>query len=680
MVCAVSSILVMAILMLGTPDSNASSVSHRSSLAPNATSYASPIATAGTTPTPPPDVTEVCFQNGVSGYTGVADTFISRDNADTPRGSDSRLHVSHNAGVASLLSFDLTSIPSDATIRSATLSLSGYTRTGDHPISLQANQVYAAWNEAEATWNRARSGDWWGDPGCNHESDRSFTPTDEIELDQVSLWVSFDLTPLVQLWVNDHSHNQGLGLRGEGEQQTLYTFWSSNAPTASSGPRLCVEYVLPDDSEGQISGIVWHDRNSNKKRDPGEPPLANATLELWRERQKLDDYITSDTGYYSFTGLQPGSYTVIETNPPGYHSTTPDVRTVTVQAGDARSIDFGDRIGSAAYSIFKPLMSRSRRVTDPTPTPTVTSTPTSMPPRWYAGTGLPNKQVNALLRFNSTCEKTYAGLDDLGVYRTVDGGGSWNRQGLDSSVLSLASVPWNDNNVYGATWGLGVMHSTNGGADWTAMNSGLEGNQYLYAIVLDATQDTLYAGTGSAGVYKSTNGGNSWQGVNTGLTDSNVRALAIDPQAGQSVVYAGTVSGIFKSTNGGGNWQKIGPADVRIRGITIDPLNRNIIYLATDNGVYRSPDGGNTWPGNTHKIVGQRVNVVAIDALASNTAYAGREDHGVYRTTNGGFSWQAMNTGLPAGISVRSLATTGGAFSCPRIYAGTRENMVWVWR
>jgi len=436
-------------------------------------------------------------------------------------------------------------------------------------------------------------------------------------------------------------------------------------------------------------GIVWHDRNSNRLRDSGEPPLANATIELWRDQQKLAEYVTTQTGIYSFTGLQPDSYAVTEIDPPGYHSTTSNSRTVTVEAGTATRVDFGDRIGVTAYTAFLPEMSRSHGIIIPTATPTPTRIPrtptptptaTLEPDRWYAGAGLPGDQVNTLWPFGSECSRAYAGLDNAGVYRTIDGGNTWGRRGLDGSVLDLSVVPWNDNNLYAATWGLGLLHSTNGGTNWTAMNTGLDGNDYLYAVELDADTDTLYVGTGSAGVYKSANGGNLWQPVNTGLTDLNVRSLAIDPQVGQSVAYAGTLTGLFKTSNGGQTWQKIGPADVRIRDIAIDPSNRNIIYLATDDGVYRSPDAGSTWPGNTHKIIGARVNVIAFDSLNSNVVYAGREDHGVYYTTNGGFTWKAMNAGLPAGASVRSLITTGGAGSCPSIYAGTRERGIWTWR
>jgi hypothetical protein len=64
------------------------------------------------------------------------------------------------------------------------------------------------------------------------------------------------------------------------------------------------------------------------------------------------------------------------------------------------------------------------------------------------------------------------------------------------------------------------------------------------------------------GVYKSKDGGASWSAMNTGLTDLNVTALAIDPST-PTILYAGTEVGVFKyeasadsgdgGSNGGGS-------------------------------------------------------------------------------------------------------------------------------
>ena len=73
-----------------------------------------------------------------------------------------------------------------------------------------------------------------------------------------------------------------------------------------------------------------------------------------------------------------------------------------------------------------------------------------------------------------------------------------------------------------------IYKSTDGGANWFALNTGLP-NIRVDALAIDpSTPTTLYVGTDS-GVYKSTDGGTSSRRINTGLTNLSVNALAIDP-------------------------------------------------------------------------------------------------------------------------------------------------------
>ena len=57
-------------------------------------------------------------------------------------------------------------------------------------------------------------------------------------------------------------------------------------------------------------------------------------------------------------------------------------------------------------------------------------------------------------------------------------------------------------------------------------------------------------------MFKSTNGGTNWTAINTGPTYTYIYALAINPQT-PDTLYAGTWGGVFKSTNGGTNWTAI---------------------------------------------------------------------------------------------------------------------------
>jgi hypothetical protein len=115
-------------------------------------------------------------------------------------------------------------------------------------------------------------------------------------------------------------------------------------------------------------------------------------------------------------------------------------------------------------------------------------------------------------------------------------------------IYALAIDPATSTTLYAGTYGGGVFKSTNGGANWSAVNTGLPTYTSVHALAIDpATPTTLYAGT-SGGVLKSTDGGGTWSAFNTGLTTTDVRALAISPApqgtlSPPSTLYAGTDGG-----------------------------------------------------------------------------------------------------------------------------------------
>jgi len=78
---------------------------------------------------------------------------------------------------------------------------------------------------------------------------------------------------------------------------------------------------------------------------------------------------------------------------------------------------------------------------------------------------------------------------------------------------------------------------------WTSTN-GPNGGP-IGALAIDpVTPATLYAGTDSNGVFKSTNGGASWSAVNTGLTAKTVSILAVDPQTRPPSMRQHKVAGV----------------------------------------------------------------------------------------------------------------------------------------
>ncbi len=244
------------------------------------------------------------------------------------------------------------------------------------------------------------------------------------------------------------------------------------------------------------------------------------------------------------------------------------------------------------------------------------------------------------------------------IYRSTDGGKSWNRVlrdlGQDTalgriSTYQIAFARSQPNTVYAATGiaqmtlgldravkGRGVYRSTNAGETWTPVNQGLEaaGLNILSLAVHPCDPNTVYVGTLDHGVFKTTNGGGAWTLSNQGLPTAVVRALAVDP-TNPDILYAGTENAaLFKSSNGGRTWQPSSAGlnpEAWISSIAIDPARPQLVYAADRrSGVYRSADGGKTWASINDGLRVRAVNRLALSA-DGKLLFAGTEGGGVFR-------------------------------------------------
>jgi len=177
--------------------------------------------------------------------------------------------------------------------------------------------------------------------------------------------------------------------------------------------------------------------------------------------------------------------------------------------------------------------------------------------------------------------------------KSFNGGGSWNLTGESAAdVWSLAIDPQNPQTLYAGTDFDGVLKSTNGGADWSPVNTGLKDTAPYYAfqaLAIDPkNSQTLYAGTDGGGVFKSTDGGDNWSP--TGEVSGNVWSLVIDPQNSQTL-YAGTYGGgVYKSINGGANWtaSNMGLTNLNVYALAIGPQSPQTVYAVTGSeGVFK---------------------------------------------------------------------------------------------
>ena len=110
---------------------------------------------------------------------------------------------------------------------------------------------------------------------------------------------------------------------------------------------------------GSIAGTVYHDLNSNGRSDPGEPVISGVTITLSNGQTA----VTDENGDYLFSNLPPGTYTIVETNLPGYASTGdvdgPNDDSITVALGPGENVvdrDFFDvLLGSIAGTVFEDI-------------------------------------------------------------------------------------------------------------------------------------------------------------------------------------------------------------------------------------------------------------------------------------------------------------------------------------
>ena len=182
------------------------------------------------------------------------------------------------------------------------------------------------------------------------------------------------------------------------------------------------------------------------------------------------------------------------------------------------------------------------------------------------------------------------------------------------------------------------------------------------SLAIDPTSSqTVYVGTLDGGVFKSTNGGASWSAITSGLTSMAIRSLAIDPTSSQTV-YVGTDAGLFKTTTGGVFWSEVssGLTSMVVQSLAIDTSSSQTVYAGTTGGVFRSTNGGASWSAVTSGLTNPYVQSLAIDPSNSRTVYAGTNG-GVFKIT---FSAELTVTGLtissgPASINEGGSATYG---------------------
>ncbi len=281
----------------------------------------------------------------------------------------------------------------------------------------------------------------------------------------------------------------------------------------------------------------------------------------------------------------------------------------------------------------------------------------------------------------------YMGAAGGGVWRTVDAGQRWTPI-LDTagtgSIGAVAVSASNPSVIYvgsgeGAmrgdmTNGMGVFKSVDGGKSWNHV--GLSDARQIGAIVVDPTNPdiVLVAAVGHAfgpnterGVFRTVDGGKTWTRVLYKDQETGAIDVALDPHDPKIVWAAlwtvrrqpwnfssgGAGSGLYRSADGGATWTHVtgnglpdgilGRIDVSVSGA--DPKRVYAMVEAKDGGLYRSDDAGGHWTRISQDgRIRQRAwyfSKIYADPKAVDTVYA--LNTGMLRSTDGGKSFNLVS-------------------------------------
>ena len=321
--------------------------------------------------------------------------------------------------------------------------------------------------------------------------------------------------------------------------------------------------------------------------------------------------------------------------------------------------------------------------------------------QWEALTrGLPENPESRIVKFHPTePDVVYAGTQD-GVYRSLNGGDTWERLGFPDKgaiVWSLAFHPGNPKTMYAGLAPVGVYRSDDGGNTWRKLKNAttpeycpMSFPTRTIGIAVDPLRpDDIYVALEVSGVIHSRDGGETWTDVTapliklsedfphlksriesdtdaSGMLDSHAIIMS-SATPGRAVL--GVRMGLFRTDDHGASWH-----DMRVgkdspltycRCVVTSPHNPATLYAGLsassrgkDGSLYRSDDSGANWRRYDHGVTAHAT-IMSCDVHRKDPSrvYCVSRCGEVFGTEDDGKSWQTYK--LPDGVEDVYSVTCG---------------------
>ena len=288
-----------------------------------------------------------------------------------------------------------------------------------------------------------------------------------------------------------------------------------------------------------------------------------------------------------------------------------------------------------------------------------------------------------------------------GVYKSEDSGITWKQIGLDFSrhISNIEIHPSNPDiffvAVQGAQYGSskerGIYKTLDGGETWekvlyindkvgaSSLSMDMNNPRILYAAMWEheRTPWQMKSGGPDSGIYKSTDGGQNWTKLEKGLPKIIGKSGISVSRANSKIIYVnleaeGEKSGVYRSEDSGASWKQINKERIAVTRswyymeVFADPQDENKVYVL-NAPVLKSIDGGktfnvlNTPHGDNHHLwIHPKNNQIMINS----------NDGGANVTMNGGKSWSTQQN-QPTSQFYRVIADSQVPY---HVYGGQQDN------